>query len=347
MKTTLFILGMIFMGVTLYAQTSKKEYRKSFDKAGITEVVLSNRYGQIDVEQKKADKIDVTATISVTAKNKSKADEFIEYIHIEDVVSGGFLNVETTFGKDVFFKQLLSGLEINIVYKVVLPYGMKLRIINTEGNVFINNFEGDLAIDIKNGNFQLGKMKDGVLQILQSGGNFVVDDVNTLNGQFKDCNLKIEKVREAKLNLEKCTGNLATAAKLNITSQNGELDLGEIEEMSGTANSTKFEIQDIGNELSMTMRFGEINIRNIHTDFSLIQLRTNYTKVGLTFMEGAGYNLELKHNKSLKMDLPADFQLSQQPTSEKNVLVETGFIGNKKRTGKVDLEIRNGNLYIQ
>ena len=313
MKTTLFILGMIFMGVTLYAQTSKKEYQKSFDKAGITEVVLSNRYGQIDVEQKKADKIDVTATISVTAKNKSKADEFIEYIHIEDVVSGGFLNVETTFGKDVFFKQLLSGLEINIVYKVVLPYGMKLRIINTEGNVFINNFEGDLAIDIKNGNFQLGKMKDGVLQILQSGGNFVVDDVNTLNGQFKDCNLKIEKVREAKLNLEKCTGNLATAAKLSITSQNGELDLGEIEEMSGTANSTKFEIQDIGNELSMTMR----------------------------------YNLELKHNKSLKMDLPADFQLSQQPTSEKNVLVETGFIGNKKRTGKVDLEIRNGNLYIQ
>ncbi|WP_418536017.1 hypothetical protein, partial [Odoribacter laneus] len=252
MKTTLFILGMIFMGVTLYAQTSKKEYQKSFDKAGITEVVLSNRYGQIDVEQKKADKIDVMATISVTAKNKSKADEFIEYIHIEDVVSGGFLNVETTFGKDVFFKQLLSGLEINIVYKVVLPYGMKLRIINTEGNVFINNFEGDLAIDIKNGNFQLGKMKDGVLQILQSGGNFVVDDVNTLNGQFKDCNLKIEKVREAKLNLEKCTGNLATAAKLNITSQNGELDLGEIEEMSGTANSTKFEIQDIGNELSMT-----------------------------------------------------------------------------------------------
>ena len=295
MKTTLFILGMIFMGVTLYAQTSKKEYQKSFDKAGITEVVLSNRYGQIDVEQKKADKIDVTATISVTAKNKSKADEFIEYIHIEDVVSGGFLNVETTFGKDVFFKQLLSGLEINIVYKVVLPYGMKLRIMNTEGNVFINNFEGDLAIDIKNGNFQLGKMKDGVLQILQSGGNFVVDDVNTLNGQFKDCNLKIEKVREAKLNLEKCTGNLATAAKLNITSQNGELDLGEIEEMSGTANSTKFEIQDLGNELSMTMRFGEINIRNIHTDFSLIQLRTNYTKVGLTFMEGAGYNLSLIH----------------------------------------------------
>ena len=70
MKTTLFILGMIFMGVTLYAQTSKKEYQKSFDKAGITEVVLSNRYGQIDVEQKKADKIDVTATISVTAKNR-------------------------------------------------------------------------------------------------------------------------------------------------------------------------------------------------------------------------------------------------------------------------------------
>lgn len=347
MKTFLLILGMVFTGLTLCAQSSKKEYQKSFDKAGITEVVLSNRYGQIDVEQRKSDKIDITATITVTAKNKSKADEFIEYIDIEDVVNGSFLNVETTFGKDMFFKQLLSGLEINIVYKVILPYGIKLRIINTEGNVFIDNFEGELAIDIKSGNFQLGKMKDGVLQILQSGGNFVVADVKSLNGQFKDCNLKIEQANEAKLNVEKCSGNLATVAKLNITSRDGELRLGTIEDMSGTASSTKYEIQDIGNELSMSMRFGEINVRNIHADFSLIQLKTNYTKVGLTFMEGAGYKLELKHNKGLKMDLPADFQLSQQPTSEKNVLVETGFIGNKKRDGKVDLEIRNGNLYIQ
>ncbi len=347
MKTTLLILGMIFAGMTLYAQTSKKEYQKNFDKASITEVVLSNRYGQIDVEQKKADQINVTATISVTAKNKSKADEFIEYINIEDVVSGNFLNVETTFGKDMFFKQLLSGLEINIVYKVVLPYGIKLRIVNTEGNVFIDNFEGDLAIDIKSGNFQIGRMKGGILQIQQSGGNFVVAEVSSLNGQFKDCDLKIEKAKEAKLNLEKCSGTIEEVAKLNITSRDGELRLGEIEDMAGTSSSTKYEIQDIGNELSMKMRFGEINVRNIHADFSLVQLTTNYTKVGLTFMEGAGYNLELKHNKGLKMDLPSDFQLSQQPTSEKNVVVETGFVGDKKHSGKVNLEIRNGNLYIQ
>lgn len=348
MKALLIILCMVVTGLNLKAETSKKEYQKSFDKGDIKEVVISNQYGQIEVEQKEADQITVTANMAVTAKSGSKADELMEYIDVKDVLNGAFLNVETTIGKDMTFKQLLSGVEISINYKVVVPKGIKLRLINKEGNVFVDSYTGDLIVDIKSGNFQGGSIKNGELQIIQSDGSLRITDVDKINGQLKNCDLKIDNADEMKIAPDNCTGTLESVKKLNISSRSGELKLGQIESMLGNASSTKFEIQDIGDELKMDMKYGEINVRNIHFNFSTVEVKGSYTKVGLTFMNGAGYNLELRYNKALKrMDLPRALKLTEQPTSDKNVIVKTGFVGDKKYNGKVLVDIRSGNLYIQ
>lgn len=348
MKAILIILGIMVISLNLQAVTSKKEYQKSFDKGDIKEVVISNQYGQIEVEQKEADQITVSASIAVTAKSGSKADELMEYIDVKDVVNGVFLNLETTIGKDMTFKQLLSGVEIAINYKVIIPKGIKLRLINKEGNVFVDNFSGDLIVDIKSGNFQGGSLKEGELQVNQSDGSLRITDVDKLNGQFKGCDIKIDNANEIKISPDNCTGALESVTRLNISSRGGEWKLGQIESMNGNAGSTKFEIQDIGDELKMDMKYGEINVRNIHFNFSTVEVKGSYTKVGLTFMDGAGYNLELRYNKALKrMDLPRSLKLTEQPTSEKNVIVKTGFVGDKKYNGKVLVDIRSGNLYIQ
>ena len=135
--------------------------------------------------------------------------------------------------------------------------------------------------------------------------------------------------------------------KLNIRSSGGEMKLGEIEDLTGSSSFTKYEVQDIGNILDMDMKMGEMNVRNIHFNFSEVRVKGSFTKVGLTFMEGAGYNLEVKRNKSLKMDLPRGMQLEDRPTTERNMVIGTKFVGDPKYTGKVFLELSNGNLYIQ
>lgn len=347
MRTIVIIVCFLWMSTGLLAETMKREFRKVVDKAGIQEVVISNRYGQIEVEQKKEGEIEVSAVVAVTAKSGSKADELLDFIKIEDVVSGGYLNITTAFGKDMSFKQMFSGVEINVNYKVTLPFGIKLCLVNTEGNIFVDNFAGNLNVDIKSGNFQAGTLKEGELVIKQNKGNFTVRDVAALNGDFKGCKLEIGNGKEVKLVVSDCQGDLKAIDQLNITSGGGTMKLGQIESLTGVSSSTKYEVQDIGDELKMSLRMGEINVRNIHFNFSAVELKGSFTKVGLTFMEGAGYHLELKHNKSLKMDLPRSFKLVQRPTSEKNILVETGFIGDQKYNGKVFVDIRSGNLYIQ
>lgn len=346
MKIVLLILG-VLAGISVYAETSKKEYRKSFPKENIRELVISNKNGNVEVVQSAKDSVEIVAVVSVVAKSQNKADELNEYIQVKDEVADGYVSVTTEFGKDMTFNQLLSGVELNISYKVNLPEGIKLRLIHADGNVFIDNFSGDVNVDLKNCNFKGGNILDGEFLMKQTNGTFTVGHAGYLAGEFKACTVRIENANEAVLTLRDCQGRLESVEKLEIHSYGGDMRFGQIEDMSGTSSSTKYEVQDIGNSLKMDLRMGEINVRNIHFNFSTVDVTGSYSKVGLSFMEGAGYQLELKHNKSVRMDIPHSFKLTKRPTSEKNVTVETGFIGNKKYNGKVFLNLRNGNMYIQ
>lgn len=346
MKAFVWILC-LFLCNGLYAEVSKKEYRGEFDKAAVREVMILNKNGAIEVEQIAGDSVYVVADVSVVAKTQSKADELIEFIEIREDLSDGYLKVETEFLKDMTFRQLVSGVELKISYKVSLPQGIKLRLVNTDGNVFVDNFDGDLDVDMKTCNFRGGDIKGGEFKVRQTNGNFKVTKAENLRGEFKGCVVRIENAGEVQMVADNCEGRFESVTKLDIRSTGGDMRLGQIEDMNGTSSSTKYEIQDIGNSLKMDMKMGEINVRNIHFAFSFVDITGSYSKVGLSFMEGAGYQLEFKHTKSVRTDVPASFGLKKQPTSEKNMIVETGFVGDKKYKGKVTLNLRNGNMYIQ
>lgn len=150
-----------------------------------------------------------------------------------------------------------------------------------------------------------------------------------------------------RLTTSSCDGQLESIAKLNIRSNSGTMKIGDIEELTGSSSYTKYEIQDLANVMDMDMKWGEMNIRNIQLLFSEIRLKGSFTKVGLTFGKDAGYHLEIKHNKSLKMDLPNQMELEEHPAAERNTTIGTKFIGNTKYAGKVSLDLSNGSLFIQ
>lgn len=329
------------------AETSKTEYRKSFAKEGIEEVVVSNKNGGVEIFQTSKDSVCITAVVSVVAKTQNRADELSDFIWVEDELKDSYLSVTTVFAKDMTFNQLLAGVELNISYKIELPEGVKMRLINADGNVFLDDFAGDLNLDVKSCSVRIGKITEGELLIKQTGGDFKIANANRLNGEFKSCTVRIETANTAQLTMKDCEGRFESVEELKLTTNGGTMRFGQIENMTGTSSSTKYEVQDIGNSLKMDMHMGEINVRNIHFNFSTVEVTGSYSKVGLSFMEGAGYQLEFKHNKSVKTDIPKSFGLTRRPTSEKNSIVETGFVGDKKYNGKVFLNLRYGNMYIQ
>ncbi|MDL2231491.1 hypothetical protein LJB85_01985 [Porphyromonadaceae bacterium OttesenSCG-928-L07] len=346
MKTLLSILTLLVSSISIYAQSAKKEYHESFEAKEITELIVSNQYGMIEVIQGAGDSVKIDAVISVTAKKESKANDLIFYIEVVEQFDEGRLNIRTDFGKDMSISRTFSGVDIAVDYRVELPVGLKLRLINADGNVFMENFDGELNVDLRASNFKANRLKGDFL-IKQSGGEFSAEEVDKMVGDFRSTSLMIEEGYDINLTTNGGSYVVKSTEKLYVKSNGGAMRLGEIEHMSGVSVGTKYEIADIGDVLKMNLSRGEINVRNIHFSFSDVDLKTAYTKVGLTFMKGAGYHLELKHNKTMKLDIPSNFKLSEQAGSESGVLLKTGFVGDKKYNAKVMLDLRYGNMFIQ
>lgn len=338
----------VLLGINqLRADESTKTYEKKFSKEGIEEVVISNTYGKIEIVQNEGTEIEVAASMKVIAKTALKADETLELIQVLETQADHYLNFETKFAKDMGLKQFLTGMSISVDYKVNVPKGVKLRLISSEGNIYLGNYDGELNIDIRNGDFKAAALKGGEVFVKQDKGAFSVEEVATLNGDFKNCSVQIGSGDNVRLTTSATDGQLESIDKLNIRSSGGTMKVGDIEELTGSSSFTKYEIQDLANVLDMDMKMGEMNVRNIQLMFSEIRIKGSFTKVGLTFMADAGYHLEVKHNKSLKIDLPRSMKLEERPASEKNITIGTKFIGNTKYSGKVFLDLSNGSLYIQ
>ena len=336
----LFVL--VFQGK---ADERKKTYEKKISKGDLEELIIDNVYGQIEIEQHDREELEILAEMKITAKTASKADEMLELVQVIETPIGRNLQLKTQLGKEMGVAQFLTGISANIDYKVKIPKGLKLRLIVADGNVYVGDFEGEINVDIQNGDFKAMALKDGEINIKQNKGRFSASEVAALNGDFKNCTIEIEIGDQLNLTTQACEGRLTSIEKLNVRSSGGEMKIGDIEDLIGSSSFTKYEIQDLANLLDMDMKMGEMNIRNVQLLFSEVRLKGSFTKVGLTFPQGAGYKLELKRNKSLKMNLPSSMGLEER--SEKNTIIGTKFVGDPKYTGTVLLELSNGSLFIQ
>ena len=312
MKVLIAVLCLLVAGIQSKAETSEKKYEKTYPKAGIEEL-----------------------------------DETLELIQIGETITGQYLNFKTEFGKDMGLKQFLTNTTLNVDYKVSVPKGIKLRLISTNGNVYLTNFSGEVNADIRVGDFKATALSGGELYIKQEKGIFNVEEVALMKGEFRDCTIRIASGDDVRLETNACDGELESMGKLNLRSSGGTMKIGDVEELTGSSSFTKYEVQDLGSYMDMDMKMGEMNVRNIQLLFSEIRLKGSFTKVGLTFMKEAGYQLELKHNKSLKMDLAKGITLDEKTTAERNVTIGTKFVGDVKYTGKVFLDLSNGSLFIQ
>ena len=244
-------------------------------------------------------------------------------------------------------RQMFAGVTVSIDYHVKVPKGKKVRLVCTDGGASTGDFVGDMSVEIVSGNFKANAVTGGEFSIKQNKGEFDVEKLGTVNAEFKSCKVKIGEGTDMKLDCTSTTLQLMEADRLSMKTSGGTCYLGMVENLEGTSFHTKYDVQDVGGSVKMDMRWGELNVRNINFSFASVDIKGASTKVGLTFMEGCGYSLELTRNKNLKVELPEGVTLENKPTTDKNVVLETGFIGDKKYTGKVNLNLSGGSLFIQ
>ena len=175
----------------------------------------------MEIVQVDGDEIKVAVAMKVTAKSGVKADETLELIQIVETITGQYLNFKTEFGKDMGLKQFLTNTTLNVDYKVSVPKGIKLRLISTNGNVYLTNFSGEVNADIRVGDFKATALSGGELYIKQEKGIFNVEEVALMKGEFRNCTIRIASGDDVRLETNACDGELESRGKLTVRFSGG------------------------------------------------------------------------------------------------------------------------------
>ena len=290
MRTLSFKLLLIFvMFLTLQAQAEKitKKIYKSFPVNQVSKLELSNKYGNIQIDDNRKDSVVIDVVIWVDGSG-SRAQRLLDNIDVDINTSGSTVSATTNI-HDSFNN---NSQDFSIDYHVSVPVDRELAVTQKYGNVNMNNLTGKGIFDIKYGEIRANNLFSPSL---------------TMDLAYSKAN--IEATKDFNLTIRYSKLSLAKGENLNLDSKYSGLILGDFRDVtidsryddvrfktinSITANSmyTGYKIEKLLSSLVLTNGYGDFNVGTIPASFKNIKVSSRYASIRLGIESGASYKLD-------------------------------------------------------
>jgi len=361
MRSKIFLaITVLILSVSLRAQTPEYIHQvvRSFRvNEGVT-LDLANKYGKVHVIKWNNDSIKFIIDLRIRAKDQSKMQKLKQSIDFEFTPGQYFLIARTKIGdnasdvfreiKDIAGTYLPSGNTVTINYTVMVPDYVPLKIDNKFGNVYMDDTDQNLNLNlsygdfscnrlnakseirITSGNAEMGYIRDGSLFI--SYGTMHLHDAERLTTETRSSTVTIDK-----------------SVDLRINSRRDKIYLNEVGSLSGDSYFSTITGGTLHNEMNFVSRYGGFNLDNIRKSFSNLSLTAEYTKVTLAFEKSTSYNLELSHHQEVVFVYPRNLaSLKTKVTNaEGKQFLTTGIIGTETAVSNVAINVpRKCNLTL-
>ena len=290
MRTSNFkLLLILVMFLTLQAQAEKitKKIYKSFPVSQVSKLELSNKYGNIQIDDNRKDSVVIDVVIWVDGSG-SRAQRLLDNIDVDINTSGSTVSATTNIREN--FNN--NSQDFSIDYHVSVPVDRELAVTQKYGNVNMNNLTGKGIFDIKYGEIRANNLLSPSL---------------TMDLAYSKAN--IEATKDFNLTIRYSKLSLSKGENLNLDSKYSGLILGDFKDVtidsryddvrfktinSITANSmyTGYKIDKLLSSLVLTNGYGDFNVGSIPASFKSIKVSSRYASIRLGIESGASYKLD-------------------------------------------------------
>src|SRR4030043_296021 len=342
------LFGLTVLTNTGAAQTyaESKEIVRSFAVNPETRLDISNKYGKIQVIQWKKDSVRLEVGIAVKSSSMSKLDKIMDNIEIEFTGTNYYVIANTRFGStnNTFLNDLmdLSGAiipsknQVEINYTVMAPSNITINLANKFGDIFIDDMKGNVTINLSNGDIKINRL-EGESNINVNFGNGTINYLNN-----------------AKLILTYAYFEIRNAGQLSIVSKSSKIIINKVDIIKTESSRDKYSISEVNNlfcesyfshlqiyklneEVNFTSRYGEFTADSVATDFSYINLHSEYADLNLTLSQLSSYFLEVSHHPEVILWIPEGFTNLEEENISSTEINITGRIGNPNSSSRIEI----------
>lgn len=295
---------------------TNKKYSKSIEKVfpinAKGEVVIINKYGNLEMNTWNKNEVQIKVEIVVNATSESVAEDVFKTISLEFEGNRSVVKAETVIEtkNDYWWnwgKNLKSDFEIN--YEVYVPSTCSVNFDNKYGNISMMDLANNAVITLKYGDLTMGDL-DGDLTLDLGYGNAFIGAVEDVQAEVKYSKVRCDYAKDFVGETKYSGLTLNSARNLTIESKYDNYNLGEIGELVNEGKYDNFVIDKVGTisletkysdlkvgqldrALSAELSYGGIKVKNLGKGFEEVSIESDYAGIQFDLEGGAKFDLSL------------------------------------------------------
>ena len=347
-----------------------KTIERIFDQPNIEYFGISNLFGNIDISYWDREEVKMIITIKVIAWEENDAERFIEKILPEISATQhkmGYFSIYSSYnvsrlknlcncdddeGKIYapWFKKKARVKQYNVSYEVKLPATVnKIDFYNRYGNISLPDFEGNMSIQVTNGNLKTGKLKleNNDIGIRVRYGKVHMESVENSKLNLYSCkDVNIGNLRNVNLISKFSDIEITSCSGLVLTSKGDNITIENLESLRGTGNFTSLKIDKLISSINLSNKSGETEIETVNPGFESISLTGQFNDYILN-LNNLNYTLtadleftDLKSSEEIFKTLERKKLLNGKATINKQ-------IGDQSGDSQINLKCSNCNVVLR
>ena len=318
----------------------KKNISKSFSAAEVSQLVLKNKFGDVDLITSETNSVDIDVTIVVEADDQNEANKIFDAISISIRQEGSAIFAETSI------KERNNKVKFKINYKVKMPLKIETDVTNKFGGLYANELVGFHDLKIGYGNLKVDRlinkkeMKRASVYLAYSKGK--IETCKWLNLDIKYSKLEINESQALLLNSKYSKVTVEKSSSIVAVSKyDSRYNVGSINNIQVTGAYSNYAIGELKNKMKIEIKYSDFNVEEVSSKFKEATIDVKYGKVIFPISESVPYHIDAnaKYGNIIVEDKS---KLSRQV--ENNYIELRGFVGNENTERKVVGRAKYGSI---
>ena len=258
------LFSVLLTSISLFSQnTFTKKIEKTIGVSDDVRLYLDNKYGEINIKGWEKNIVAIIVNVKVTNKKEERAKSILDAIKVDIKESRDLIRVESRISgnKNGFFSRYFNNLTIGksnaqIDYTIYLPQNVELDIINKFGDIILDDWDGELKVNMKHGDLWLND-KISKANIEMKYGKIRAKTIDTGQIILKNGSLDLQKSQNLLINSSGSKIEMNQIYELELISNKDDIIIEDVENLNGKVRFSNIKIENLGKEIELTMKLAD------------------------------------------------------------------------------------------
>lgn len=290
-KFSLSLALLIISGMLVQATGTEytKNIRKGWAKSGVTELKVSNKFGEVKINDTGGDSVTIKVVVTIDNTSSGKAKALMDKISVSFDKSGGLVSAETEI-EDGF----RNNETFTIDYLVNIPKDRDLNITNKYGNVIVNELDAKGYFEVSYGSMTAGNMKAPAgtpVKLILNYGKANLESINEADMELKYSQMVADEIDQLVLDTKYSTVTMHKNVNLTLDSKYDGINIDELGKLKSISKYTNYKIGVLNESFDLDTGYGSVRINKVSEKFNRIRIENSYGGINIA-LNDLNYKLQ-------------------------------------------------------